>query len=181
MMTEGNRDNVWRPPKLFTVYQNKCKLETDKAACQTNFEKVFDCVTPATAIPEDPAGCTTACTTAAIPITEALNHDKCSFKCDKVAHLSTATYQACVTDAKTAATAIIPTHEVPGKKDEDPYFCCNKEIEEKLFNKWQDWDTCQFSEPTTCNPPSVMGDCKNHYSTALVAPASPVGSRGIRF
>ena len=27
MMTEGNRDKVWRPPKLFTVYQNACKME----------------------------------------------------------------------------------------------------------------------------------------------------------
>ena len=210
MMTEGNRDKVWRPPKLFTVYQNACKQKTgaDRETCQTNFEKVFTCVTAATAITAvpnpctpggDPAGCTTgcttpACTTAPFAANAALNHDKCAFKCDKVAHLSTATYEACVTDAKDAAKLIIATHEVPGKKDDDPYFCCNKQLEESLFNPWQTWDTCQFTEPTTCRPSPILAadgttvttaaaltDCKNHYSTALVSPAGPVGSRGISF
>ena len=200
MMTEGNRDKVWRPPKLFTVYQNACKQKTvlaDREACQTNFEKVFTCATPASAIIAVPNPCTPggtpACTTAPFAANAALNHDKCAFKCDKVAHQSTATYEACVTDAKAAAKLIIATHEVPGKKDDDPYFCCNKQLEESLFNPWQTWDTCQFTEPATCIPspilaadgtvatPAAITDCKNHYSTALVAPAGPVGSRGISF
>ena len=197
MMTEGNRDKVWRPPKLFTVYQNACKQQTDKAACQTNFEKVFDCDTAATQIPGAPAGCSGArCTTTAeIPANAALNHEKCSFICDQHVGLPT-TYGVCVTDAKAAAELIIPTHEVPGKKDEDPYFCCNKQLEETLFNNWLDWDTCQFSEPASCIPsdtmaadgttvltPNAMGTCKNHYSTVLpYNAASPaIGSRGISF
>lgn len=197
MITEGNRDKVWRPPKLFTVYQNACKQQTDRAACQTNFLSVFDCATAATLIPAAPAGCTGAgCTTAEIPANAALNQEKCRFICDKHAGLPLTTYEKCVTDAKAAAELIIPSHEVPGKKDEDPYFCCNKQLEETLFNNWLDWDTCQFSEPTSCIPSdtlaadgtvqtnAALGTCKNHYSTALAgSPAAPAlaGTRGISF
>ena len=195
MMTEGNRDKVWRPPKLFTVYQNACKQQTDRAACQTSFEKVFDCVTAATLIPGVPAGCIAAgCTTAEIPANAALNHEKCSFKCDKHTGLPVTTYELCVSGAKDAAELIISSHEVPGKKDEDPYFCCNKELEESLFNSWGLWDTCQFSEPASCIPSDTMaadgttvqtgaalGTCKNHYSTALGQAAPTAGSRGISF
>ena len=200
MITEGNRDKVWRPPKLFTVYQNACKQQTDRAACQTNFQNVFDCVTPAATIPGVPAGCPgsgTACTTAEIPANAALNHEKCYFKCDKHTGLPVTTYEKCVTDAKAAAELIIPSHEVPGKKDEDPYFCCNKQLEQTLFNPWTVWDTCQFSEPTSCIPSDTMAadgttvvtnaaltTCKNHYSTAMAgSPAAPAaaGSRGISF
>ena len=181
-MIEGNRPNVWRPPKLFTVYQNACKQKTtdaDKAACQLEFEKVFTCTTAATAIAEVPTGCDTnpavTCTTDPVAQTSALNHAGCSFKCDAVAHLSTATYADCVTTTKAAALAIT-SHEVPGKKDDNPYFCCNKKIEATLFNNWETWGTCEFAEPTTCDPSNPAATCKNHFSAAQTGATPPAGT-----
>ena len=181
-MIEGRDGKVWRPPKLFTVYQNACKQQTDKAACQSEFEKVFTCKTAATAITDDPVGCSgnaaVTCITTGVAAAEALNHDGCSFKCDAVAHTSGATYEACVTTAKADAEKIIPEHEVPGKKDDNPYFCCNKKIEAALFNNWEDWDVCQFAEATNCdttNPDMSSNNCRNQLSAAVTDANPPRG------